>query len=162
MIGYLYFLTNLYPMEIDKVIKQARFKDSYQKAIVNLLYTSNYLRDIHLPIFKKYDIQGQHYNLLRILKGKYPEPVTPGYIKEVMLDKGTDLTRLIDKMQKRGWIERKTCVHNKRQMDVTITELGIAKLKLISEEVAVQDELHKHMSEEDYEALSHLLDKMRG
>ena len=112
-------------MNIEKVIQQARFKDGYQKAIVNLLYTSNYFRDIHQTVFRKFEIQGQHYNLLRILKGKYPEPVTPGYIKEVMLDKGTDLTRLIDKLQKKGWVERKICANNKRQMDVTISQSGI-------------------------------------
>lgn len=149
-------------MEIDKLIKQARFKDSFQKAIINLLYTSNYFRDIHQSIFKKYDIQGQHYNLLRILKGKYPEPVTPGYIKDVMLDKGTDLTRLIDKLQKKGWVLRRICAHNKRQMDVTITDLGIEKLNQMIDEVSAQDKILKKLSEEEYEMLSNLLDKMRG
>ena len=149
-------------MEIEKVIKQTRFRDSYRKALVNLLYTSNHFRDINQAIFKKYEIQGQHYNLLRILKGKYPDPVTPGYIKEVMLDKGTDLTRLIDKLQRKGWVERKVCSKNKRQMDVSISSLGINLLESITEEVSIQDDLNKRLTEDEYETLSQLLDKMRG
>ncbi|MCZ2102328.1 MAG: MarR family transcriptional regulator [Chitinophagales bacterium] len=149
-------------MEIDKVIKQGKFKDNYQKAIVNLLYTSNYFRDIHQPIFKKYEIQGQHYNVLRILKGKYPDPVTPGYIKEVMLDKGTDLTRLIDKLKKKGWVERRICPHNKRQMDITITDLGVEQLTAMSKEMAIEDSQNIRMTPEEYATLSDLLDKMRG
>ena len=88
-------------MEIDKVIKQQRFKNEFQKAIINLFYTSNHFRDMHSNVFKRFDIQGQHYNVLRILKGKHPQPVSPGYIKEVILDKGADLTRLVDKLVKR-------------------------------------------------------------
>ena len=93
-----------YLVEIDKVIKQTKFVDGYQKAMINLFYTSNHFRDAHLPIFAKYKIQGQHFNLLRILNGKYPDPVSPGYIKDVMLDKGRDLTRLIDKLESLGWV----------------------------------------------------------
>ncbi len=149
-------------MEIDKVIKQAKFTNSYQKAIVNLLYTYNHIRDIHQPMFKKHNIQSQHYNVLRILKGKFPEPVRPGYIKEVMLDKGADLTRLIDKLQQKGWVERQVCPKNKRQMDITITSSGIEKLQAISAEMTDLDNQNRHMKDEDYETLSYLLDKMRG
>lgn len=96
-------------MEIDKLIKQSKFTDGYQKALINVIYTANHFRDTHAPIFQKYKIQGQHFNILRILKGRHPEPVTPGYIKEVILDKGRDITRLIDKLEVLGWVVRKNC-----------------------------------------------------
>jgi len=149
-------------MEIDKLIQQTKFKDNYHKAMVNLFYTSNYFRDSHLKIFVKYDIQGQHFNILRILKGKHPEPVSPGYIKEVMLDKGRDLTRLMDKLVKMGWVNRMVCPENKRKMNISLTESGIEMVTKISDEVTEMDGSLKTLSEGDYALLSSLLDKMRG
>lgn len=149
-------------MEIDKLIQQTRFKDNYHKAIVNLLYTSNYFRDAHMQVFGRYDIQGQHFNILRILKGKHPEPVSPGYIKEVMLDKGRDITRLMDKLVHMGWANRMICPENKRKMNITLTESGIEIVNKISDDVNEMDGSLKTLSDTEYELLSSLLDKMRG
>jgi len=149
-------------MEIDKLIQQARFKDNYHKAIVNLFYTSNYFRDSHMQVFGRYEIQGQHFNILRILNGKHPEPVSPGYIKEVMLDKGRDLTRLMDKLVNMGWVNRMICPENKRKMNITLTESGYEMVKKISDEVNEMDGTLRTLADEDYEILSSLLDKMRG
>ena len=149
-------------MEIDKLIQQARFKDNYHKAIVNLFYTSNYFRDAHMQVFGRYEIQGQHFNILRILNGKHPEPVSPGYIKEVMLDKGRDLTRLMDKLVNMGWVNRMLCPENKRKMNITLTESGYEMVKKISDEVNEMDGSLRTLADEDYEILSRLLDKMRG
>ncbi|MBC7884229.1 MAG: MarR family transcriptional regulator [Saprospiraceae bacterium] len=149
-------------MEIQNVIKQSRFKDGYHKAMINLFYTSNYFRDVHLKIFIKYNIQGQHFNILRILKGKHPEHVSPGYIKEVMLDKGRDITRLIDKLVVKGWVNRCICPDNKRKMDISLTESGMEAINKITSEVNQSDMNLKTLSEEEYHLLSNLLDKMRG
>ncbi len=149
-------------MEIDKLIRQPRFRDSYQKAIINLFYTSNYFRDAHNAVFSKYKIQGQHFNVLRILKGKHPEPVSPGYIKDVILDKGGDLTRLIDKLEKLEWVQRNICLENKRKIHIRLTEKGISKLLEISSEVEKNENIFRKMSDDEYHTLSGLLDKMRG
>lgn len=149
-------------MEIDKVIKQPRFKDEFQKAMINLFYTSNYFRDHHSTVFKQFDIQGQHYNVLRILKGKHPEPVSPGYIKEVILDKGADLTRLVDKLVKLGLVFRNICPDNKRKIHLNLTDAGLKKLQNISEHLNNQYDKFRHLTDEEYSTLSHLLDKMRG
>ncbi|MCO6463937.1 MAG: hypothetical protein J5I52_07290 [Saprospiraceae bacterium] len=150
-------------VEIDKVIKQSSgFTDGYQKALVNLLYTANHFRDTHQKVFKKYGIQGQHFNVMRILKGKHPEAVTPGYIKEVMIDKGRDLTRLVDKLETLGWVTRRVCEDNKRQMNINLTEIGIKKLDELRQIIKKLDDQLKCMTEEEYNQLSALLDKMRG
>lgn len=149
-------------MGIEQVIKQPKFKDGYQKAMINLFYTSNYFRDAHLKVFSRYDIQGQHFNILRILRGKYPEPVSPGYIKDVMLDKGRDLTRLIDKLHTVGWVDRGICPDNKRKMNIKLTDLGFKVVEEISNEVQKLDIKLKTLSEDEYQLLSSLLDKMRG
>lgn len=149
-------------VEIEKVIKQPKFKDGYQKAMINLFYTSNYFRDSHMNLFNKYQIQGQHFNILRILKGKHPDVVSPGYIKDVMLDKGRDITRLIDKLQSLGWVNRHICPENKRKMNINLTEKGLELVDKISSDLNIKDQELKKLSEEEYLMLSDLLDKMRG
>jgi DNA-binding MarR family transcriptional regulator len=149
-------------MDIKQLIKQENFRDNYHKAMINLFYTSNFFRDAHVHIFKKYKIQGQHFNVLRILKGKHPEPVSPGYIKEVILDKGRDLTRLIDKLVELKWVSRKICEDNKRRMNINLTAKGLEVVEKITNELVMVDQKIKHLSEEEYEQLSNLLDKMRG
>ena len=149
-------------MEIEKLIKQTRFKDSFHKAIVNLIYTANFFRDAHLELFKKYDIQGQHYNIMRILRGKHPQPVSPGYIKEVMIDKGRDLTRLIDKLERLQWVERSICPENKRKVNVKLTDHGLDFIDRITDELSVVDSKLRALDEKEYELLSNLLDRMRG
>lgn len=149
-------------MEIDKLIKQSKFVDGFQKAMINVLYTANHFRDTHAPIFQKYKIQGQHFNVLRILKGRHPEPVTPGYIKDVILDKGRDITRLIDKLESHGWVVRKHCDQNKRNIHLFLTKTGLEHTNEISKDVHEKDQDLRTMTEEEYQVLSSLLDKMRN
>ena len=149
-------------MEIGKVIKQSRFKSNAQKAHINLLYTSNWVRDLSTPIFKKYGILGQHFNVLRIVKGKYPDHLTPGEILEVMLDKKRDLTRLVDKLVQLGLVNRWLSEENRRNVMIALTDSGLELVDRITEEV---DRLHHQMNnltEEEAGQLSDLLDKMRG
>lgn len=150
-------------MKIEKVIKQTTFEDSYQKAIVNLIYTGNWMRDKQNSLFKKYGLLPQHYNILRILKGRHPHAVCPGDIKEVMLDKGNDLTRLLDKLVKKGFVKRGLCEENRRKMDVMLTKEGLGFIAEI--ELPIKDlhaEFKKYLSQNEAEQLSHLLDKLRG
>jgi DNA-binding MarR family transcriptional regulator len=150
-------------MEIEKAIKQPKFSDVYQKLVVNLLFTSNWLRDAQNSLMKQYDILPQHYNVLRILKGKHPNASSPGDIKEVMIDKGNDVTRLLDKLVSKGLVKRSLCEENRRKMDVYITEEGLKLLQDI--EKPLQDylaEIKKRVTEQEAETMSALLDQMRG
>lgn len=149
-------------MKIEDAIKQSKFGDNYQKAIINLVYTGNWLRDEQIRLLKPFDILPQHFNVLRIIRGKHPAPVSPGEIKEVLLDKANDLTRLLDKMEKKGWVKRGLCPTNRRKMDVTITSKG---LKFIEETSASIDSftnsLKGRISDKEAETISKLLDKIR-
>ena len=149
-------------MEIGKVIKQSRFKSNAQKAHINLLYTSNWLRDISNPIFKKHGILSQHFNVLRIIKGKYPDPVTPGEIIEVMLDKKRDLTRLVDKLVQLGLVDRWLSEENRRNVMITLTDSGLELVDRITEEVDKLQHQMNNLTEDEAGLLSDLLDKMRG
>jgi len=149
-------------MKLEDEIKQSRFESSYQKAVINILYTSNWLRDQQMEVFRAFDILPQHYNVLRILKGKSPDACSPGEIKEVMLDKGNDVTRLVDKLVKKGFIKRHTCETNRRKIDLYITEKGLTFLKELNDPLKKQlSVMKKQMSEKEAENLSQLLDKIR-
>ncbi len=149
-------------MNIEQAIRQSKFQSSYHKAAINIIYTGNWLRDTQVDFFKAYDLLPQHYNVLRILKGKHPEAVSPGQIKEVMLDKGNDVTRLVDKLFKKGYVKRQLCKDNRRKIDIHISEKGIAFLKELEEPVKKQlSPLKKNLTEKEAEQLSYLLDKLR-
>lgn len=150
-------------MKIGEVIKQVKFRDSYHKALVNLIYTSNWLRDANGKVFREHDILSQHYNVLRIIKGKHPEPISPGEIKEVMLDKASDVTRLIDKLVAKGLVNRGLCEANRRKMDVTITPAGEELIQTLEKPInKLHNQLKKRISPEEAEQLSTLLDTLRG
>ena len=140
---------------------KSKFDSNQLMAAVNIIYTSNWLRDISLPIYKKHNILSQHYNILRIVNGSFPNSVSPGYIKEVMLDKGRDLTRLVDKLVKLGYVEISLCKDNRRKMKITITQPGKEIINIIGTEI---NNLYTsyNLNEDEANQLSNLLDKLRG
>lgn len=146
----------------EKEINQSVFKNDVRKSILNIMYTANWIRDRNAPIFKQYGILQQHYNVLRIVKGKKGEAVSPGQIIKVMLDKGRDLTRLVDKLVKIGYLERAPSKGNRRKIDIKITERG----KQITDEIEIQlnDWTVQVIDIDESEAgkLNGYLDKMRG
>ncbi|GAA4318017.1 MarR family transcriptional regulator [Compostibacter hankyongensis] len=149
-------------MKIEAAIRQTRFTDNYQKMVVNFVYTGNWLRDEQVKIFKAYGILPQHYNALRILKGRYPDPVSPGEIKAVMLDKANDLTRLLDKLVQKEMVQRRLCETNRRKMDVTITPKGLKLIEELEKPLgAFTQTLKKRLTDKEAAQLSRLLDKMR-
>lgn len=150
-------------MKIEQAINQRKFKDDYHKIVVNLLYTGNWLRDALGANLKEHGLLPQHYNALRIIKGRHPEPVSAGDIKDVMLDKASDVTRLLDKLEKLEYVQRRLCPHNRRKMDISITAQG---LKLLSDLDVLMDtfyeDLADRVTEDEAAVLSDLLDKVRG
>lgn len=150
-------------MSIEEDIKQASFKSSLEKAVVNLLYTYNWLRDNSQDIYKPFGLKMQHYNILRILKGKHPDVISPGEIKEVMLDKSPDLTRLLDKLVDMNLVKRELCPENRRRMNISITKEGLELLDVLTQKQnEMNNEIANCINEQEAEQLSGLLDKMRG
>ena len=147
---------------LEEEIKQSVFKNVALKALLNIMYTANWIRDNHTPIFKEYGILQQHYNVLRIVKGRKGDPVSPGQIIKVMLDKGRDLTRLVDKLVKLGYLVRNQSPINKRRVDINITEEGAR----ITDEIEIKinkwinDKIK--MDDETSQKLSQYLDQLRN
>lgn len=150
-------------MSIGSEIGQKAFSSSVEKAKVNILYTSNWLRDLHLPLVKKKGMQLQHYNILRIVRGQFPGCISPGEIKDVVLDKGVDITRLVDKLVTSGFVHRETCPENRRKVNISLTEKGATVLKELDKALEeVNEKLAQRLTPEEAENLSNLLDKLRG
>ena len=104
----------------------------------------------------------QHYNVLRIVNGQHPNPVSPGYILEVMLDKGRDLTRLVDKLVNLGLLHRCVQEENRRKVAITITPEGQHLVEEVKDKIYRWLRDHNNLSEKEAEQLNYLLDKMRG
>lgn len=148
-------------MKIEEEIKQSKFISPYQKAVINLIYTANWLINRQQAYFKPYGITGQQFNVLRILKGQYPNSISAKEIKPRMLDMNSDISRLLDRLLAKKLITKRTCMSDKRAFDVIITEAGLELLKTISHQQKTIDGILS-LSETEANQLSNLLDKSRG
>ncbi|MFZ1258993.1 MAG: MarR family transcriptional regulator, partial [Chitinophagaceae bacterium] len=146
---------------IDQDIKQAKFRNPHQKAAINLIYTVGWMRDKTKCVFEAEDITAQQFNILRILRGSFPEPLSTLQIRERMLEKMSDTSRIVDRLIAKGLVKKITCKNDRRLVDVIITDKG---KKLLERLDIRQDEIDRvlgNLSEKDANILSDLLDKIR-
>jgi DNA-binding MarR family transcriptional regulator len=148
-------------MSIETDIKQSNFKSPHTKAIVNIFYTNSWLQAGQMDIFKPFDLTIQQYNVLRILRGQYPNPITVIAIIERMLDKMSNASRLVDKLLLKGLAIRTECPNDRRAVDVKITQKGLALLEELDALQDIWENNLKGLSEEEALQLSDLLDKIR-
>ena len=118
-------------MRIDDEIK-SKFRNEYHKLAVNLIYTHGWLDNFLSKKFKEFDITLQQFNILRILRGQHPNTATIGLLKERMLEKIPDVSRLVDRLVNKGYIDRKLCKEDRRKVDVTITKKGLDLLDTLA------------------------------
>ena len=148
-------------MGIQEEIKQKSFRSSFQKAFLNIFYTNNWLQEEVRGILQSEALTHQQFNVLRILRGSHPKPLSTLQIRERMLDKMSDSSRIVDRLMKKELVTKTTCANDKRLVDVSITQLGLEKLlEIDKKEVLIDKSLH-NLSEEEAETLSYLLDKIR-
>lgn len=148
--------------KIEDAIQQKKFKDPYNKLVVNLLYTNSYLVTLQNSLFKPYEISPEQYNVLRILKGQNGVPTTVSSIQDRMLNKMSNASRLVEKLKLKGLLERLECPKDRRQVDVLITEKGLALLNSLHVEVEKSNKTFVNLAEDEVNQLNNLLDKMRG
>jgi DNA-binding MarR family transcriptional regulator len=153
---------NFETMGIEKEIHQQTFRNNRQKAIVNLLYTYGWVIEKIKMFLAQEDITHQQFNILRILRGAHPEPLSTLQIRERMLDKMSDTSRIVDRLVLKGLVNKSTCPKDKRLVDVVITERGQELLKKLDAQSDAMDQILSGITEEEAQTLSCLLDKMRG
>ncbi|KAB2907911.1 MAG: MarR family transcriptional regulator [Ignavibacteriales bacterium] len=149
-------------MRLEEEIKQKKFKSEQHKVMMNLIYTTNWLLAQHAPKMKEHGLTVQQYNILRILRGQYPNPCTVNLLKERMLDKMSDASRLVDRLLEKGYLKRKTCKDDRRRAEITITQEGLDLLARIDH---LEDKIYSYMkniSVKEASQLNELLDKLRG
>ncbi|MEW4925003.1 MarR family transcriptional regulator [Algibacter sp. 2305UL17-15] len=134
------------------------FANNRVKALLNIIYTANWITSHQNEFFKSFGISPQQYNILRILKGA-DEPLNVQTIKDRMLERSPNATRLMDKLCAKKYIERCPSEQDRRVVKIAITKEGKTFLDAIPNNF--NRELVKNLNEEEAEQLSHLLDKMR-
>jgi DNA-binding MarR family transcriptional regulator len=148
-------------MRIEEEIKQVKFKSPHQKAVLNLLYTANWIQNKQRELFEPYGITNQQYNILRILRGQYPKSISGAEIKSRMLDKNSDVSRLLDRLIAKNLVVKTQCPEDKRASNVSINNSGLELLQNLDTEINNLDQQLITLSKEEAIQLSSLLDKCR-
>jgi DNA-binding MarR family transcriptional regulator len=148
-------------MSIEKDIKQTKFRDEWHKASVNIIFTSNWVLEEQKKHFDRGNLTQQQYNMLRILKGS-PVPLSTLQIRERMLDKMSDTSRIVDRLLAKGLVEKTTNKADKRLVDVTISQKGRELIDWMDNFAYEIDEVLKNLSLEEANQLNRLLDKARA
>jgi DNA-binding MarR family transcriptional regulator len=149
-------------MEIGNEIKQSTFSSEYHKLSVNLMFTGSWLLLKNNNYLKPYGLTIQQYNILRILRGQYPRPVTVNLLIDRMLDKTSNASRLVEKLRRKQLVQRNVCEKDRRSVDVVITKEGLAVLKKIDAHNEEWEGILKNLLPEEAAQLNSLLDKLRG
>jgi DNA-binding MarR family transcriptional regulator len=149
-------------MGIQQDIKQSKFRNEWQKATINIIYTNSWLEEKMRDFLVKEDLTSQQFNVLRILRGSVPQPLSTLEIRNRMLDKMSDVSRIVDRLIKKELVEKRVCLKDKRLVDVTISAKG---LKLLEKLDLKNDEIDAHVktiTETEAKTLNKILDKLRG
>lgn len=147
-------------MGIEKDIQQVAFRSEHRKALVNVIFTSNWLLEKVKTFLEKEDITHQQYNILRILRGS-AVPLSTLKIRDRMLDKMSDTSRIVERLLKKGLVHKKVCATDKRLVDVTITPAGLELLEKLDDQDHIFEEMIAGLNAEEAHQLNKLLDKLR-
>jgi DNA-binding MarR family transcriptional regulator len=148
-------------MSLEKDINQSKFANEHQKAMVNIIFTSNWMNERLKTFFDKEEITQQQFNILRILRGAR-EPISTLQIRQRMLDKMSDTSRIVDRLVIKGLVKKNACPLDKRLVDVSITAKGKKLLEKMDLSQHEMDGLSNNLTEADAKLLNKLLDKIRG
>jgi DNA-binding MarR family transcriptional regulator len=148
-------------MSLEQDIQQKSFRDEYQKAFLNVLVTANDLTTKLNEFFKGYGITRQQYNVLRILRGQHPKPATVFTIRDRMLDKMSDASRIVERLRVKELVHREDSDIDKRTVHVTITMGGLELLKSIDPKITELEKPFHAISVEEVTLLNKMLEKVR-
>ncbi|HEX5168120.1 MAG TPA: MarR family transcriptional regulator [Cyclobacteriaceae bacterium] len=148
-------------MSLENDIQQKSFRSEYQKALLNIIFTHNCLNNTVNDFFKDYSITRQQYNVMRIIRGQSPKAASIQLIRDRMLDKMSDASRIVERLRVKNLIKREASPEDKRTVDITITEDGIKLLETIELRIEEVESSIRKLSLEEAALLNKLLDKIR-
>ncbi|MCZ7556693.1 MAG: MarR family transcriptional regulator [Bacteroidia bacterium] len=140
---------------------QSKFSSEYHKLTVGILYTHGRLVAAANEVLKPYGLTLQQFNILRILRGQMPHAATVSLLKERMLDKMSDASRLVERLRTKGFIERRTSAEDRRQANISITKKGLETLERIGDFDGILTAVSKVVTEEDARTTNKTLDNLR-
>jgi DNA-binding MarR family transcriptional regulator len=147
-------------MTLETDIHQQVFRTEYQKSIINLIFTFNWVNEKINKHFEPFDITQQQFNILRILRGA-GQPLSTLQIRQRMLDKMSDTSRIVDRLVKKGLVKKTTCREDRRLVDILLTDKGKKLLQTMDGLNEEMESIFKYLSEEEARQLNTLLDKIR-
>ncbi|MER3498343.1 MAG: MarR family transcriptional regulator [Chitinophagaceae bacterium] len=148
-------------MGIEKDIHQQKFRNTRHKALVNLMFTHNWAMEKLKQCLNGEDITPQQFNILRILRGSHPTPLSTLQIRERMIDKMSDTSRLVDRLLAKKLVKKVICKKDRRLVDVNVTDKGLKLLENLDKKNSEMDSILCNLSEKEATSLSKLLDKIR-
>lgn len=148
-------------MGLEKDINQVNFRNEYQKAAINFIFTTNWLTEKMKVFFERENITAQQFNILRILRGA-GKPISTLQIRQRMLDKMSDTSRIVDRLVIKELVQKSICPNDKRLVDVSITEKGKKLLDKIDGYSNEMDAIFNNLSLADARQLNELLDNLRA
>ena len=149
-------------MNVEQQLENGRFYNEWHRLRVNVLYSSCWLTDKITGFLKPFGITQQQFNILRILRGQYPKALTTLQLRERMIFRMSDTSRLVSRLTSKGLVEKNDCCHDKRLVDVVITEKGLELLSTIDREIHSLDVAVKGVDDQEALQLNELLIKMRN
>lgn len=148
-------------MKLEQAIQSTKFRSEVHKAGLNILYTAWWLKTVMSRELKEFGLTHEQYNVLRILKGKYPDQMCVRDIACRMIEKSSNVPRIIDRLELKKMVKRSTSAIDKRETVITLTQSGITILQATTEAVnEVMDEMLS-ISNQDATVLNRLLEKVR-
>ncbi|MDP4129979.1 MAG: MarR family transcriptional regulator [Bacteroidota bacterium] len=147
-------------MTLENDINQHVFRNEYQKSVINLIYTFNWMNERLNRYFEPFEVTQQQFNILRILRGA-GHPISTLQIRQRMLDKMSDSSRIVGRLIKKGLVKKAVCLEDRRLVDVELTEKGNKLLQQIDALNEEFDAVFKSLNQEEAKKLNDLLDKIR-
>src|SRR5690606_2736865 len=148
--------------ELETILKTTAILPASRKTVLNISYSSIWIKDELASVLKPFDISMEQFNVLRILRGKKGDATNLQDIQDRMISKMSNTTRLVDKLILKDLVERFTCEKNRRKVDIFITEKGLNLLKELDPIIdATENNITKNLNSEELETLNYLLTKIR-
>ncbi len=149
-------------MKLEEAIKSTRFSSMQEKAAINLLHTAYWLKSNYSAQLKSEGLTLEQFNVLRILKGKHPERMNVKDICGRMVEKSSNVPRIIDRLVKKSLVKRATSKEDKRETLISLTDSGIAQLLRANELVAEVNNGMLGLNDDEARMLNELLEKLRA
>lgn len=149
-------------MKLSELIRQDHFSSHGQEALFNIVVSGNWIMGRFATVMAPHGVTPAQYNVLRILRGSYPGTLTCTDIGHRLLDRTPDVTRLLNRLERSGYIVRKRADHDRRIVEVAITEDGLDVVDRMGADVDRElDALTKHLSPQEHQQLSDFLERLR-